>query len=108
MIHDHHEVPKDQVGTPPHVNNTPKKKTVIEVEGSNKDTKEEDGDSKGSEDTGSKVKEEEATNRDSASQMSSNSKNSDGSSKEGSHPKGSKGVVNTQSNKEATGAAGRR
>jgi hypothetical protein len=107
MIHDRHKVPKDQVGTPPRVNNAPKKKTVIEVEGSDKDTSKDNGDSEGSEDTGSEEKEEEATNRDSASQMSSNSKNSNDSSNKGLCPKGSKGVVNTRSNKEAMGVAGR-
>jgi hypothetical protein len=108
MIHDCHEVPKDQVGTPPRVNKAPKKKTVIEVKGSNKNTSEEDGDSEGSEDTGSEEKEEEATNRDSASQISSNFKNSNGLSNKGSCSKGSKGVeVNTRSNKDATGAARR-
>ncbi len=106
-IHDRHEVLKDQVGIPPCVNNAPKTKTVIYVEDSKEDTSKDDGDSEGSEDTGSKEKEEEATNRDSASQMSSNSKKSDSLSNKGSHPKGSMGVVNTQSNKKATGAAGR-
>jgi hypothetical protein len=53
MIHDHHKVPKHQVGTPPHVNNAPKKKTVIDVKYIKEDTSEDNGDSKGSEDTGS-------------------------------------------------------
>jgi hypothetical protein len=107
-IHDCHEAPKDQVGTPAQSNKTSKKKVVIDVGDSDEDTSEDDNESEASEDADSNEEEEEDNNRDSKSHTSNNSGKSNGSSNKGLHSKGSEGAIITRSNKDATGMAGSR
>ncbi len=109
MIHDHLEVPKNQIGTPPPSNQIHRnKKSVIDIEDSEDHESKDDKDSEALENTDSEEEDKDDTSRDSASQTSNDPEKGNGSSNEGLCSKGFKGNINPQLSKDATGAAGSR